>query len=289
MPKTVQAIRQSPRRVQSEAGSDSLSPANALMDAIAGHYDDPDFVTALARGLAVILSFSSRNGRMTIAQVSRETGIPRAAVRRSLHTLSKLGFAAIDESGSFYLRPRVLTVSHAFLSTSPMSLVSQPILNRLGDQLNESCSLAILDGDEIAYLARSATSRIMSPTLNVGRRLPAYCTAIGQLLLSYLPQADIDEYLKRTRLKRFTEHTVTSPKQFLALLKTIRENGYAIASQQMESRLCTMAVPVRDTSGRVVAGLNVILGRPMAETEMKKKYLDELQAAAAELGSLLMP
>lgn len=289
MSRSIQAIRPPPRRLQLVDMTEGQSASHSLADEIAAHIDDPDFVTALARGLAVMLSFSAKNGRMTIAQVSRLTGIPRAAVRRSLHTLTMLGFAAADDSGRFYLRPRVLTVSHAFLSTSPLSLVSQPILNRLGDVLNEACSLAILDGDEIAYLARSASSRIMSPALNVGRRLPAYCTAIGQVLLAHLPPGEIDDYLKRTRLDRFTEHTVTSPKQFLALLRRIRENGYAVASQQMESRLCTLAVPVRDTSGRVVAGLNVIVGRPMAESEMRSRFVDELQGAAAELGSLLLP
>lgn len=289
MSRAIQAVRPLPRRPQVESTAENLSHSNSLSEAIARHIDEPDFVTALARGLAVMLSFSAKNGRMTIAQVSRETGIPRAAVRRSLHTLSMLGFAAADDSGRFYLRPRVLTIGSAFLSTSPLSLVSQPILNRLGDTLNEACSLAILDGDEIAYLARSASSRIMSPALNVGRRLPAYCTAIGQLLLAYLPPAEIDDYLKRVRFERFTEYTVTSPKQFLTLLRKVRENGYAVANQQMESRLCTLAVPVRDTSGRVVAGLNVILGRPMPETEMRNRFLDDLQAAAAELGSLLLP
>lgn len=289
MSRSFQPVRQLTRRAQQAAIVENLPASNALSDAVAEHIDNPDFVTGFARGLAVMLSFSAKNGRMTIAQVSRETGIPRAAVRRSLMTLTMLGFAAADDSGQFYLRPRVLTVGNAFLSTSPLSLVSQPILNRLGDTLNEACSLAILDGDEIAYLARSASSRIMSPALNVGRRLPAYCTAIGQLLLAYMPQAEIDDYLKRARLDRFTEHTVTSPKQFLTVLRRVRENGYAVANQQMESRLCTLAVPVRDTSGKVVAGLNVILGRPMAESEMRNRFLADLQAASAELGSLLLP
>jgi len=266
------------------------SPAPYLLaDAIADYRDDPDFVTSLARGLAVVLSFSTTRSRMTIAQLSQRTGIPRAAVRRSLHTLATLGFAAADDSGRFYLRPRVLSISHAYLSTAPLPLLAQPVLNRLGDTLNEACSLAILDGDEIVYLARSASSRIMSPALNVGRRLPAYCTSIGQVLLAHLPPAELDDYLKRNMLHRFTEHTVTSPKQLLALLRKVRDAGYALASQQMESRLCTLAAPVRDTSGRFVAGVNVILGRPMAERDMVSRFVQPLQTAAAELGSLLLP
>jgi len=269
--------------------TDATPEPYLVADAFADYRDDPDFVTSLARGLAVMLAFSTKRGRMTIAQVSQCTGIPRAAVRRSLHTLATLGFAAVDESGHFHLRPRVLSISHAYLSTSHLPLLAQPVLNRLGDTLNEACSLAILDEGEIVYLARSASSRIMSPALNVGRRLPAYCTSIGQVMLAHLPPSELDDYLQRARLHRYTEHTVTSTKQLLALLKKVRDAGHAVASQQMESRLCTLAVPVRNTSGRFVAGMNVILRRPLPERDMVGRFLEPLQSAAAELGSLLLP
>src|SRR5437660_389582 len=120
-------------------------------DAIALFADDPDFVTALARGVAVLLALSDKRRRMSIAQVSHRTGIPRATVRRSLHTLEKLGFVSADEAQHFYLRPRVLSISHAYLSSSPVAVLAQPILDRLGASLGEACSLAILDGNEIVY------------------------------------------------------------------------------------------------------------------------------------------
>src|SRR5512145_3003506 len=196
--------------------------------------DDPDFVTALARGLAVLLELSDKKRRATIAQVSHRTGIPRAAVRRSLHTLVNLGFVAVDDARRFYLRPRVLSFSHAYLSASPLAVAAQPILDRLGENLREACSLAILDGDEIVYLARSASSRIMSPTLNVGRRLPAYCTSIGQVLLAQLPPAEFDDYLAHVRFRPYTEHTITSAERLRETLDAVRANGFAFASQQME-------------------------------------------------------
>ena len=168
-------------------------------ETIARYAKDSDFVTALARGLAVLLALSDKKRRMSIAQVSHRTGIPRATARRSLHTLQKLGFVAADDAQHFYLRPRVLSISHAYLSSSPLAVLAQPILDRLSDSLHEGCSLAILDGDEIVYLARSSSSRIMSPALNVGRRLPAYCTSIGQVLLAHLPARELDEYLARVR------------------------------------------------------------------------------------------
>jgi IclR family pca regulon transcriptional regulator len=167
------------------------APDAVAADTIAAFADDPDFVTALARGLAVLLALSDKRRRMSIAQVSHRTGIPRAAARRSLHTLAKLGFVAADEARRFYLRPRVLSFSHAYLSASPIAVLAQPILDRLGESLREACSLATLDGDEIVYIARSTSSRIMSPSLNVGRRLPAYCTSIGHVMLAYLPENEL--------------------------------------------------------------------------------------------------
>ena len=251
--------------------------------------EDRDFVTALARGLAVMLSLSDKRRRMSIAQVSHLTGIPRAAARRSLHTLAMLGFVAIDDARRYYLRPRVLSFSHAYLSSSPVAVLAQPILDRLGESLHEACSLAMLDGDQIVYLARSTTSRIMSPTLNVGRRLPAYCTSIGHVLLAHLPPEELEAYFERVRFHPYTEYTPTSQKRLRATVKSAREKGYAFASQLMEARLCTLAVPVRDAGGHYVAGINVIVqGRLMTDAQMAERFLRPMQDAALELGALLL-
>lgn len=267
------------------AETDALSAAS-----IERFADDPDFVTALARGMVVLLSLSDKRRRASIAEVSHRTGIPRAAARRSLHTLVKLGFVAVDESRRFYLRPRVLSFSHAYLSASPLAVLAQPILDRLGETLREACSVGMLDGDQIVYLARSASSRIMSPALNVGRRLPAYCTSIGRVMLAHLPADELDAYIERTRFYPYTEYTVTSPDRLRHVLRDVRQTGYAFASQQMEARLCTLAVPVRDMGGHFVAGINVILqGRLVSAEEMAARFLHPLQNAATELGSLLLP
>jgi IclR family pca regulon transcriptional regulator len=281
-----------------EAQQPSLAPAPlsfTAADAVAAgtieqFRDDPDFVTALARGLAVLLALSDKRRRMSIAQVSHRTGIPRAAARRGLHTLVKLGFVAVDEARRFYLRPRVLSFSHAYLSASPIAVLAQPILDRLGESLREACSLATLDGDEIVYIARSTSSRIMSPSLNVGRRLPAYCTSIGHVMLAHLPQDELDAYLARVRFHPYTEYTPSSAQKLAPLLRAVRESGFAFASQMMEPRLCTLAVPVRDAGGHYVAGINVILqGRLVPRDEMAARYYQPLQEAALELGSLLLP
>jgi len=258
-------------------------------DVIAQFADDPDFVTALARGVAVLLALSDKRRRMSIAQVSHRTGIPRATVRRSLHTLEKLGFVSADEAQHFYLRPRVLSISHAYLSSSPVAVLAQPILDRLGTSLGEACSLAILDGSEIVYLARSSSSRIMSPTLNVGRRLPAYCTSIGHVLLAHLSSDELEEYLAHARFVRYTDYTLTEASQLRKALEAVRANGFAFASQQMELRISTLAVPVRDTTGRYVAGINVILqGRLLTASDMTERFFQPLHEASMELGSQLL-
>jgi IclR family pca regulon transcriptional regulator len=175
----------------------------------------------------------------------------------------------------------VLSFSHAYLSSSPVAVLAQPILDRLGEALHESSSLAMLDGDEIVYLARSTTSRIMSPSLNVGRRLPAYCTSIGLVLLAHLPPEEFEVYLGRTRFQRYTEHTPATPEQVRALVYSMHEKGYAYANQLMEPRICTMAVPVRDAGGHYVAGINVLVqGRLMSDAEMAERFLQPWQRAA---------
>ena len=292
MPRHVAATKLAANDVSSRRSSPPrpLFDADVLpADTIGRFAGDPDFVTALARGLAVLLALSDKKRRMSIAQVSHRTGIARATARRSLRTLEKLGFVAADEANHYYLRPRVLSISHAYLSSSPLAVVAQPILDRLGESLHEACSLATLDGDEIVYLARSSSSRIMSPTLNVGRRLPAYCTSVGQVLLAHLPEAELEEYLAHARLRRYTDHTLTAVKQLRETIAKIRTQGFAFASQQMELRLCTLAVPVRDGSGHYVAGINVILqGRLLPAAEMAERFYRPLHDASLELGSLLV-
>jgi len=284
------AVGEPEQRPLAPAPPSFTAPDAVAADTISAFADDPDFVTALARGLAVLLALSDKRRRMSIAQVSHRTGIPRAAARRSLHTLAKLGFVAADEARRFYLRPRVLSFSHAYLSASPIAVLAQPILDRLGESLREACSLATLDGDEIVYIARSTSSRIMSPSLNVGRRLPAYCTSIGHVMLAHLPENELAGYLGRARFHPYTEYTPTSQEKLLALLQAVRESGYAFASQLMEPRLCTLAVPVRDAGGHYVAGINVILqGRLVSRNDMAERCYQPLQEAAMELGSLLLP
>jgi IclR family pca regulon transcriptional regulator len=255
----------------------------------AQHGDDRDFVTALARGIAVMQALADKRRRMSMAQISHITGIPRAAVRRSLHTLSAIGFVAQDEERRFYLRHRLLSLSHSYLSSTPLAVFSQPILDRLGEELQEACSVAVFDGDEIVYLARSSSSKLISPNINVGRRLPAYCTSIGRVLLASLSPVQLDSYFSEGKFYTYTNKTVTAPAELRELVEHARQVGYAYAREQLEHGICSFAVPVRDAGGYYAAGINVILqGRVMSEEDMAAKYYQPLYRAALALGALLV-
>lgn len=251
---------------------------------------DPNFMTSLARGIAVIRAFTQQKRRLTISQLSQRTGIPRAAVRRCLYTLAQLGYVKADEGKDFMLSPRILSLGHAYLSSTPLSSTAQPLLDRVSDNLHEASSIALLEGDDILYVARSSTNRrIMSVDLGIGTRLPAYCTSMGRVLLAYLPPAEQDAYLARVKMVQHTPRTIPTPDKLRRELEGIRRAGYAIVDQELEIGLRSIAVPVRDHAGVVVAAINIgTHASRVTLAEMEKTFLPELEAAASELGSLLM-
>ena len=248
---------------------------------------DPSFMTSLARGLAVVQAFSDSRKPQTISQISQKTGIPRAAVRRCLFTLQQLGYVDA-ELNNFSLRPKVLTLGYSYLSSTPLTVSSQPCLNAISRELGESSSLAVLDDGEVLYVARSAASRVMSVALNTGSRLPAYCTSLGRVMLAQLAPEQLDAYLAKARLRPMTEHTVTSPRRLREILAQVRQDGYAINDEELELGLRSIAVPVRGASGQVQAALNVgaQAGRVSAE-RMRAEFLPVLQRGAQELAVLL--
>ena len=248
---------------------------------------DPNFMTSLARGLAVIRAFSDQRRSLTIAQISHKTGIPRAAVRRCLYTLKQLGYADTDGS-TFSLKPKVLTLGYSYLSSTPLTVSALPFLNNISRALNESCSLAVLDENEVLYVARSATSRIMSVSLNTGSRLPAYCTSLGRAILAHLPPEAIDEYFGGIELKAFTNRTIVSAARLREVLAEVRENGYALVEEELEVGLRSIAVPVRGASGTVVAALNVgAQATRVTARQMKSEFLPVLLRGAQEMSVLL--
>jgi IclR family pca regulon transcriptional regulator len=261
--------------------------AREIMRQIADAQGDPDFMTSLGRGLAVLSVFAQHSREVTMSQISLETGIPRAAVRRVLYTLGKLGY--VGEHGRGYmLLPRVLGLGGAYVASASMAVAAQPVLDALRDAVHESCSLGVLDGDELLYVARAETVRIMSIGLRSGSRLPAYCTSMGRVLLASLPEDTLEGYLERNPLRPRTERTVTQLDDLVELLAKVRRDGYSLTDQELEIGLRSIAVPVRNRAGEVVASVNIgtQAGRISLQT-MQTQLLPALRDAALRLGAVL--
>ncbi len=278
-----------PEPLAPEAASElPLPPARPLT--IAEEIDaltDPSFMTSLARGLAVVKAFSDQRRAMTIAQISHKTGIPRAAVRRCLYTLKQLGYAD-SEANNFYLKPKILALGYSYLSSTPLTIAAQPCLNQLSRTLNESCSLAVLEDDEVLYISRSQTSRVLSVALNAGSRLPAYCTSLGRVLLASLPEAELNEYFSRVKLVAFTDRTEIAEARLREIIADVRLKGYAVVEEELEIGLRSIAVPVRGASGATMAALNIgAQATRVARTQVEQSFLPALLNASSELAVLL--
>jgi IclR family pca regulon transcriptional regulator len=260
------------------------TPASSL-DVFTG---DPNFMTSLARGLIVIQAFTQQSPQMTISQLSVKTGLSRAAVRRCLYTLTKLGFAGAEDGSRYSLRPRMLTLSHTYTTSNTLATSAQPILERMSASLHESFSVATLDGEDIVYIARTQVSRVMAVDLHIGSRLPAYCTSMGRVLLAYLPTEQLEQYLAKATLTPHTTRTVTTVEKLRLALRNVRRNGYALVDQEYEVGLRSLAVPVYASSGRVVATVNLSGNAPrLSVLEMQSRYLSHLRNAANELSLFL--
>ena len=248
---------------------------------------DRDFVASLEKGLLVIEAFDASRPRLTLSDVAKLTGITRAAARRYLLTLTRLNYADFD-GRYFTLSPRILRLGYAYLSSASLSVRVQPFLEQISEATGESSSAAILDGDDIVYIARSATRRIMSIGLGVGSRLPAYCTSLGRAILAYQPEEAIEAYLRRVRMEARTPKTVTDKTEFRAVLEATRAQGYALVNEELEFGLRSIAVPVVQKSGQVTIALNLSAqaGRVSAD-EMRERFLPSLSAASESLRYLL--
>ncbi|WP_127819338.1 IclR family transcriptional regulator domain-containing protein [Microbacterium sp. CPCC 204701] len=215
-----------------------------------------DFVQSLARGLAVIRVFDAEHPELTLSEVARRAGIPRAAAGRFLRTLERLGYVRADER-RFALTPRVLELGFSYLSSLSLPEIVQPHLERLSRDVDESVSAAVLDGADIVYVARVPTRRIMSVRITIGTRFPAYATSMGRVLLAGMPDAALDALLEPSALLPLTERTVTDPLELRRELERVREQGWALVDGELEPGLRSVAAPVRDRRGDVVAAVNV--------------------------------
>ena len=245
------------------------------------------YVQSFARGLQVIRSFSASAPRQTLSEVAAASGLTRAGARRILLTLQTLGY--VDSDGKlFSLTARILDLGFAYLSSMPIWNRAEPVMEALVQQVQESCSAAVLDATDIVYVMRVPTHKIMSISLGVGSRLPAYCTSMGRLLLADLKDEEIKARLTASNREALTKHTVTDVDALFAKVVQARRQGWCLVNQELEEGLVSIAAPIVDRAGRPVAALNISgqANRTSAKV-MQESMLPALLASASTISRLL--
>lgn len=217
---------------------------------------DKEFVASFAKGLSVIRAFGRDTPEMTLSEVAQKTGMTRAGARRFLLTLQALGYACQDGK-RFSLTPKVLELGFSYLSSMDVWDVAMPFMEQVTEEIRESCSASVLEGHDVVYVARVPTKRIMSVSLHLGARLPAYATSMGRVLLAALTDAEARAILDASDRVRHTDHTETDTDALMEIVRQTRAQGYAVVNQELEEGLCSVAVPLLDSAGRTLAALNV--------------------------------
>ena len=243
----------------------------------------PHFVRSFERGLAVIRCFDADHPARTLSEVAQTCDLTRAAARRLLLTLADLGYVHQD-GRLFRLTPRVLELGYSYLAGYTLPQIAEPHLEQLVAQVRESSSLCVLDGEDIVYVARVPTRRIMTASITVGTRFPAHVTSVGRVILARLPEEEVEVRLARAELKPLTARTITSPDALRAELRRVRRQGYAIVDQELEEGLRSVAAPVRQPDGEVVAGVNIAVhaGRTSVDS-IRANLLPHLLATVARI------
>lgn len=213
-------------------------------------------VQSFERGLAVIRSFGADAPKQTLSAVARSTGLSRATARRLLITLENGGYVRRDGS-LFELTPRVLDLGYAYLSSHSLSELAQPHLQALSAKVNESTSVAVLDGTMVVYVARVQANRVMTVSIGIGSRFPAYRTSLGQALLAWRAAGEIAQLWEETDRSQPTRRTSTSLDELTARLQEVRDRGYAMVDQELEDGVRSVAAPIRDANGQPAAAVNV--------------------------------
>ncbi|KUG60270.1 IclR family transcriptional regulator domain-containing protein [Nesterenkonia jeotgali] len=241
-----------------------------------------EFVRSLATGLRVLEAFSATEPKLTLSDVARRAGVSRATARRMLLTLVHEGYAHTD-GRYFELTPKVLGLGQGYWSGRGWHELLQPSLGELSKALGESCSAALLFGDEVMYVCRVHTRRIMRIDLGLGTKLPAFATSMGRVLLSGLEDSVLEERLHSTERRAFTSRTVTDPERLREIITQVRAEGWAVVDEELELGLRSVAVPVRDRSGRVVLALNTSLpaGRESVQESLDRTLPQLLDCATA--------
>jgi IclR family pca regulon transcriptional regulator len=241
-----------------------------------------EFIASLARGLTVITAFGEGRAELTLSEVAQRTGLPRATARRALITLEHLGHVTVHRR-VFRLTPRVLALGFPPLSRTTLARIAHPHLTALTRRVQESTSLTVLTGDEVQCAVSVAAGRIMDADIAVGSRMPAYATSTGRVLLAGLPAEEYSRRLAHVRMGALTPRTVTRPADLRTILDQVREEGYALVDEELEAGLRSIAVPVRDREGGLIAAINVTMHSSRRSAgECVRAVLPELRATAVQ-------
>ena len=250
--------------------------------------EQPDFVTALARGLAVIRAFGAHSNRMSLAEIARQVKLPRATVRRSLITLGTLGYVETDGK-TFMLTPQVLSLGHSYLTSLPVTRAVRPYLERMSSLFNETSSAAILDHDDAVFLARVPVRRVSIENVPAGSRLPAYCTSMGRILLAAQSDEMIEEYLVRIEPHAYTPRTITNPAKIRDAILKARTVSYSIVEEELDAGVVAISIPIKDALDRTVAALSVVSHVDRAtSSQMVDRFLPSMRDAVQELRAQLV-
>lgn len=250
-------------------------------------FNPRDLIGGLEKGLAVIEAFDLDKPRLSITEVATRAGLSRAAARRYLLTLTQIGYAHFD-GRRFSLTPRVLRLGQSYMHSARLPRLIHPKLTHLVQQTGDASSAGVLDTDDVISIAACSSSPHLSPRLQAGTRAPAYCTANGRVLMAFEPEARWESWLARQRLLPLTARTVTNAAALRQELLRTRDRGFAIVDQELEPDLRTLAVPLYNSSGRVVAALNLgVSASRYSVDELATRGLPLLRQAQAELRALI--
>lgn len=263
-----------------------MKPYLHALDELDRFKGDPNFMLSLARGIQVIVAFSERKLPLTIAELSRMTGLDRAVVKRCLYTLCHIGL--VEARGKkFLLGSEILSLGHAYFSSSGLIERSQVHLDQLGEEIFTNCALAILNNRDVVYLTRYQSKRLIEKHIGMGSRLPAYCTSVGRVLLANLSDEALHEYLDSEVLKKYTEFTVTDRTQLIGILETVRASGYCVVNQEYEAGLTAIAIPVNILDIKTPLALSVTANAKYVQADkLKDMYLEKMLATSRKIGLL---
>lgn len=249
---------------------------------------DADFIQSIEKGLAILKLFGNKRSSLTVSEAAELTNYSRPAVRRIFITLERLGYLKCHDR-RYSLTAKVLELGYAYIASNNLWELTHPHMRELVEKTNESTSITVLDkeSNEIVYVSRISTKRIMTISLEVGSRLPAHATSMGQVLLAYLPEEELNVFLNTHELKKYTKKTITEREKFIEKLKMIRKNGWGSSDEELEEGLFSIAAPIKNNDGSVSAAINISFPARVDLQQIKDYYVPLLLETADNISKVI--